>query len=216
MLIEKYPNLLKDNEIFKLIQKALENEDNFRKRAFQDILNQCFVVSATWGLDEWEELAGLPISRHLKTRIRRQNILNALQNRETTTVKVIKNLAESYSGGECEVTEQNSEYKFTIKFIGVRGEPDSLPALREAIERVKPAHLRYDFIFTYMTWDECTRYHKTWNKWEELNLTWHEFERYWQGYMAEFLEWQMFDNYKNTCKNWDDMWITWDDLEIYV
>lgn len=216
MFIEKYQDKLRENETFKLIQKALENEDNLRKRAFQDIFNQFFVISATWGLDEWEELAGLPISRHLKTRIRRQNILNALQNRETTTVKVIKNLAESYSGGACEVTEQNSEYKFTIKFIGVRGEPESLPALREAIERVKPAHLRYDFIFTYMTWEECTRYHKTWNKWEELNLTWHEFERYWQGYMAEFLEWQMFDNYKNTCKNWDDMWITWDDLEIYV
>lgn len=216
MLIEKYPNLLKDNETFKLIQKALENEDDFRKRAFQDILNQFFVVSATWGLDKWEEFAGLPISRHLKTRIRRQNILNALQNRDTVTVKTIQSLAEGYSGGACEVTEQNEEYKFTIKFVGVRGEPESLPSLKEALERMKPAHLTYELIFTYMTHEEMTRYHKNWDKWEELNLTWHEFERYWQGYMAEFLEWQMFDNYKNSWKDWDDMWIKFDDLEIYV
>ena len=73
-----------------------------------------------------------------------------------------------------------------------------------------------DRIFTYMTHEEMTRYHKTWDKWEELNLTWHEFERYWQGYMDEFLEWQMFDNYKNSWKDWDDMWIKFDDLEIYV
>lgn len=215
-LIEQYQYFYSKSKIFSVIQEILSEECHKDRMDYQDLLNQFFIKSATWGLDMWEEFAGLPISRHLKTRIRRQNILNALQNRETTTVKAIKSLAEGYSGGACEVTEQNSEYKFTIKFVGVRGEPDSLPALREAIERVKPAHLTYDFIFTYMTWDECTRHHKTWTQWEKLNLTWKEFERYYQGFMVDFLEWQMFDSYNYKFKNWDDMFITWEDLEIYV
>lgn len=216
MFINKYPDKLKENNDFELIQKALENEDSLRKRTFQDILNQFFIVSATWGLDEWEKIAGLPNGRHLKYRIRRQNVLNALQNKETTTVKAIKALAEGFSGGTCEVTEQNNEYKFTIKFTGIRGKPSTLSALTEAIERVKPAHLCYEYVFTYMTHDEMTRYHKTWEEWEKLNLTWEEFERYYQGFMVDFLEWQMFDSYNYKFKNWDDMFITWEDLEIYV
>ena len=194
-LIEQYQYFYSKSKIFSVIQEILSEECHKDKMDYQDLLNQFFIKSA---------------------RIRRQNILNALQNRDTVTVKTIQSLAEGYSGGVCEVTEQNEEYKFTIKFVGVRGEPESLPSLKEALERMKPAHLTYELIFTYMTWEECTRYHKTWDKWEELNLTWHEFERYWQGYMAEFLEWQMFDNYKNSWKDWDDMWIKFDDLEIYV
>lgn len=215
-LIEQYQYFYSKSKIFSVIQEILSEECHKDRMDYQDLLNQFFIKSATWGLDMWEEFAGLPVSPHLKDRIRRQNILNALQNRDTVTVKTIQSLAEGYSGGACEVTEQNEEYKFTIKFVGVRGEPESLLSLKEALERMKPAHLTYELIFTYMTHEEMTRYHKTWDKWEELNLTWHEFERYWQGYMAEFLEWQMFDNYKNSWKDWDDMWIKFDDLEIYV
>ena len=215
-LIENYPAHIQNDEKFTLIQEVFENERSISHEELKDLFAQFSVFTATWGLYKWEEFAGIPSSPNLSIRVRRQNVLNALRNRSTTTVKVIKDVSESYSGGECEVTEYNSEYRFTIKFIGTRGIPKELKALTEVIEQIKPAHLGYEYIFTYMTWEECTLYHKTWKQWEDLELNWEEFERYWQGYKAQFLEWARFESYNRTWEQWSGSWITWEDLEIYV
>ena len=214
-IYSKFPKLLR-NEIDKPLMDSLDIEVDNMKAAYLDLFNQFFISTATWGLDYWENLAGILVRNDLSLRLRRENILNALRNRDITTVNVIKSLAESYSGGECEVKEIFKDYKFTVKFIGTRGVPAELSSLTEAIEKVKPAHLGYEYIFTYMTWDECTRYHKTWTQWEDLNLTWEEFERYYQGYKVDFLEWARFEKYNRSWQIWDTKWLTWDDLEIYV
>ena len=87
-------------------------------------------------------------------------------------------MAEVFSGGKCEVIEVNEEYYFYIKFIGIYGIPSNMEGFVKAIERAKPAHLGFKFIYTYMTWDEFDRYNKTWDQWDDLNLTWEDKEKY--------------------------------------
>lgn len=178
MFIEKYQDKLKENNDFQLIQKALENEDILRKEAFKDIFNQFFVETSTWGIYKWEELAGIPSPINVDIETRRSNILAALRSRDTTTVEKIRVVSESYSNGECKVIEDSANYMFYIKFIGVRGVPKRIDELSKSIERIKPAHLGFGYIYSYLIWDEFDAYNHTWNEWDALNLTWDDLEVY--------------------------------------
>lgn len=41
-----------------------------------------------------------------------------------------------------------------IKFVDERGVPLNLNDLKDAIERIKPAHMAVTYVFTYTTWAE--------------------------------------------------------------
>ena len=47
-----------------------------------------------------------------------------------------------------------------------------LNEIKKIIDKVKPAHIDYDFEFKYRTWDDIKAYNKTWNKWKNLRKTW--------------------------------------------
>ena len=178
MFIEKYPYKLRNNDIFRLIQQALEKEDTFRKDAFQDLLNQFFINTATWGLNKWEEMAGIETPTDVDIETRRSNVLAALRSRDTTTVEKIRVVSESYTSGECQVIEDNENYKFYIKFVGEKGIPRRVDELKKSIERIKPAHLDFEFMFSFLIWDEFDSYNKTWDEWDRLDLTWDDLESY--------------------------------------
>jgi len=119
-----------------------------------DAHTQVFVLTATWGLDLWERYLGLTVDRSLSEAVRRERIISKLRGTGTTTVAMIKNVAESYANGEVEVAEQNELYQFTIKFISQKGKPAGLDQLKNAIEEIKPAHLGVIYVFVYTTHEE--------------------------------------------------------------
>ena len=178
-LIEQYQYFYSKSKIFSVIQEILGEECHKDRMDYQDLLNQCFIKSATWGLDMWEEFAGIPTpTEYVDIETRRSNVLAAIRSRDTTTVEKIRVVSESYSNGECQVIEDNPNNTFYIKFIGVRGIPKRIDELRKSIERIKPAHLAFDFIYSYLIWDEFDAFNKTWDEWDALNLTWDELEVY--------------------------------------
>lgn len=177
-LIEQYPALLRDEPIFQLIQATFDKEVEISHEELEDLFNQFFITTATWSLSKWEEFAGLEPSESVDIDTRRSNVLAALRSRDTTTKEKVKVVSESYANGECEVIEDNPNYFFYIKFIGVKGVPKRIDELKKSIERIKPAHLGFDFIFTYLIWNEFDRFNKTWDEWDALNLTWDELEVY--------------------------------------
>ena len=89
---------------------------------------------------------------------------------------MLQAIAESWQNGETEVTFVNA--KIIIKFISEYGIPANLDNFKAEIEKAKPAHLPYEFIFAFMTWDQFDTYNKTWDMWDTLNLMWDEFEAY--------------------------------------
>ena len=102
----------------------------------------------------------------------RSNILAALKAKETTTVEVIKNIVESYSNGTCEVIEHYGRYQFTIKFVGIIGVPKKISEIRKIIDKLKPAHLNYDFEFKYITWGDTKNLGKPASWYKAKGLTW--------------------------------------------
>lgn len=172
-LIELYPDHLQNktiSEILKVEQEQLELEE----KAIDNLIREFFIDTATFSLDTWAKFAGIEDDPLLDLDIRRSNIKAALKSKETTTIEVIKSIAESYSNGTCEVVEDYANYKFTVKFTGTVGVPSRIDEIRKIIDKVKPAHLAYDFEFKYRTWDDIKALGKTWNEWKKLGKTWND------------------------------------------
>jgi hypothetical protein len=127
-----------------------------------DLLDQCFLSTATRGLTRWEEVYGLATNMALSYEQRREMLMAKLRGQGTTTVRMIKETAEAFSGGEIEVIEDPSGYHFTVRFIGIKGIPKNMNAFINMLEDIKPAHLSYSFEYRYTTWNELMN-GRTWN-----------------------------------------------------
>lgn len=127
----------------------------------QDLFNQMFIETATWGLSRWEKILGLPTEIEKNYEFRRERIKSKIRGSGTTTKQMIVNLASAFSNGEVEVIEYPNEYRFVVKFVGIKGVPANMKDLTSAIEEVKPAHLAFTFEYTYNYWDNLKAY--TWS-----------------------------------------------------
>lgn len=133
-----------------------------------DLLDQCFISTATWGLTRWEEVYGLVTNMALSYEQRREILLAKLRGQGTTTAQMIKETAETFSGGEIEVIEDNPNHHFTVRFIGIKGIPRNMNAFISMLEDIKPAHLAYSFEYRYTTWSELIN--RSWSS--AAGLTW--------------------------------------------
>ncbi|MDR7813396.1 YmfQ family protein [Lacrimispora sp.] len=119
-----------------------------------ELLDQCFISTATWGLTRWEEVYGLVTNMALSYEQRREILMAKLRGQGTTTAQMIKETAETFSGGEIEVIEDNPDYHFIVRFIGIKGIPRNMNAFVSMLEDIKPAHLSYSFEYRYTVWNE--------------------------------------------------------------
>ncbi len=163
------------------IQEGLNYSVEAVQTAKNDLFNQLFVNTATWGLAAWEKALGIDTDISKTYEFRRERINAKLRGIGTVTKQMIIDTAASYSNGEVEVIEDTANYSFTIKFVGTKGIPANMSDLTITIEEIKPAHLAFAFEYTYLTWNEFENYNKTWDEWDDLNLTWDEFETYKEG-----------------------------------
>ena len=139
----------------------------------ENVLKQFYVSVAEWGLSLWESELGLPIDPSKPVERRREQILAKLRGTGTATKQMIIHAAAAFSGGEVDVIEYPSEYRFVVKFIGVKGIPPNMPGFISMLEQIKPAHLAYSFEYTYTTWNMLTGL--TWadagtRTWNELKV----------------------------------------------
>lgn len=118
----------------------------------QDIIANCFIQTATWGLDIFEKEYGITNVLTLSYESRRQTLLAKKRGFGVINEEKIKSIADSYDC-ECEVIPHWDEYYFIIKFTGL-GVPSNLSAFKQVIEQIKPAHLNVEYQFTYELWSE--------------------------------------------------------------
>ena len=116
----------------------------------QDVLAQFFVDSATWGLAYWERAFSLPTDVTKPLAERRALIKARMRGVGTVTVGLLKNVAESWYGGEVAITEKPAEYTISVKFVSSVGVPSNLADVEKALRELVPAHLAIGFEFTYL------------------------------------------------------------------
>ena len=165
-LIKKLPYFYV-NEITKPIIDAEQIERDELFKEIKETLEQCFVSTATWGLDYWEDMLFISHIYSKSYEERRSIIYAKMRGIGTTTVEVIRQIAMSFFEVEnVEVIEDNSNYRFNINLINTRfknrttvgnaivnnskitSEIINLTDINKVIELYKHAHLNYYFTFT--------------------------------------------------------------------
>ena len=147
-LPELYANNVTMNELQRILSKIVSKFDDGRN----EVLDNCFVSTASGLLSRYEKIFGLSIDINKNDEFRRERLKAKVRGSGTTTKKLIEQVAASFSNGEVEVIEDSANYRFFVKFVGVLGIPENIADLQLTIEEIKPAHLTFEFIYTYNTW----------------------------------------------------------------
>ena len=175
-LIDLLPPNYKNSPDVVELQEALDVQVEAIRAAKEDLFNQFDVMTATWGLTLWEKAYGIKPDLSKPYDYRRARILSKMRGQGSVTKAMIKNVAESFTYGLVEVTENPAEYSFTIAFVDKHGIPPNLDDLKVAIEEIKPAHLAVNYVLRYLIWDELDAAALTWDALDAKALTWDEFE----------------------------------------
>ncbi len=110
----------------------------------EDLINQGFIKTATWGLDFWEEEFGVKSKLNDTLENRRSRVLARKRGTRTTTKGVIKEICNSFVDNT-NVIEHSAEYYFELILESYSGFHNFLEDLMEIIEDLKPAHLGVDY-----------------------------------------------------------------------
>lgn len=104
---------------------------------------------------------------------RRAVLVAKLQGQGVTTPSVIMTIAGSFGLGNVEVDETRAPYTVYIIFQDVLGEPTNMADFIAALEEVKPAHLQFEYIYKYNTWQDYVNFGHTLEEWrDDIGITW--------------------------------------------
>ena len=163
VLIARYPDFYAGSPEFVDMQNALEPEALALWTARDGLMDQLCVNTATWGLQYWEQTLGITVEQGKDLEYRRSRIRSKLRGSGVTTVALIESVAESFSNGDVAVTEFPQACRLEIKFVGTIGIPPNLEDLTASLREILPAHLAWDYVMVYNTWDMTAQH-----TWDEL------------------------------------------------
>jgi hypothetical protein len=160
------PRFYDDFQQVVVMLKTEANEFTRVRAKLNEILDQFYVETATYGLDRWESITDIEYIEERSTISRRHYINAKLRGVGTVTPALLKSIVDAFYTAE--IYEEPSDFKVRIKLVGKRGVPKNLEDIEEAVNNVIPAHLQPYFEFTYLPWNEV----------EEAGLTWEQAEQY--------------------------------------
>lgn len=167
-------------EDFTEVEQILDSraEESIRLlEAVRSVLDQYFIVKATWALPEYERIFGIQHNSALSDEERRSVVMSKMRGAGSATAEMVKQVAESFVNGEIDVENNSAEYTVKITFVGNRGIPTNLDDVEKALRDVVPAHLDVVFEFTYLRWSEVDAAGLRWSDLGAYQLTWEEFKK---------------------------------------
>lgn len=153
-ILRYLPNFLSKDKTFKSVGNICSNEHEILRILVNELSEQMFVKTATWGLDEWERV--LDIKKQGDYEARRKKILLKLQSNQTSTLEFMTNVAKRYFNAKTRlyINEENLKNSFKIIADNISYDYDGLI---EAIEMYKPAHLAY--LISHLLDGDIKKYH---------------------------------------------------------
>lgn len=145
------PKFYETSRISGAIMDSQGTELDQLRLTLDELLQQSFVGTATWGLDIWEKQLGIKTDPTKPVSERRSNIVSKIRGTGTVTIELLQNVAQSFDHGTIEVTQQPALYQFTVHFVDTLGLPPNIDDVKAAIEEIKPAHLSVQYSFRYLT-----------------------------------------------------------------
>lgn len=174
--LERLPQRLRDSPETAAVADSMTVIAQWYWETTRDLPDQFFVSTATWGLDEWERMVGISPSDGQTLEARRAAVVAKLCSTGTTNAEMIRALAEALTGYGATVTENFSDYSFSLRFYGEEATFINIdtPLLLSTVEEIKPAHLR--FIIEKIRWEDLEEVGMTWEQLEARFKSWEELE----------------------------------------
>lgn len=139
------PPFLKKDPNFRAVCDSCSWEHENIRKAILDALDQFFVERATWGLEMWERVLGIPTKPLESTEMRRKTIRLKLRQPGSVTDEFMTKLVNQYiSDAQGVVLSFPSEYRIEILYHG--GTILDYSKLRDAINLYIPAHIGYKLV----------------------------------------------------------------------
>ena len=93
---------------------------------------------------------------------KRARVLARIQGGNLLTRSELERLILNYDKTGCTVTEDFANYTVTITFSGRTGVPYNFDEIKAAVDEVKPAHIKIEYIFIKNTWGDVKAKLGTW------------------------------------------------------
>jgi len=117
------------------------------RQLFDELQQQVFPETATWGLVYHEQKYGLVTDDNLLFDNRRQRILKKRNSRMSVNPETLKQLVENITGKTVEIEENISPYTFLIKVIISNSDNEiNEPLFREQVKKIKQSHLAFQIM----------------------------------------------------------------------
>ena len=148
-LVFRLPRYYQDSPQVSELERVLGEQAEGLRVSESDTLAQLWIDTATWGLDLWEQWAGLPVDRTRPYSYRRSRIKAKLRGQGATTAEMLRSVVASfgYHPEQVSVVEHPEAYAFEVVLSDLAGQPADVSGITDAVNEIKPAHL--DWWFTY-------------------------------------------------------------------
>lgn len=153
-MMKYLPLYERKSNVFKTVLTSYDRELRNTEQELEIVNRNIFVDTAIEVLPIYERDLGIKTIGTLRYDQRREQI--ASRNRasfDQTTKQTIKSVAAAYSNGDVDVNPTSTPGVYEIKFVGTKGIPDNLTGLMQAIEIIVPAHLQFDYAYTFNVWE---------------------------------------------------------------
>lgn len=160
------------------VTNALMYMEGDRRDAYlamaKDIAENCYIDTATWGLEIFERQAGIVTDPSKPIEDRRAVLRTRYGGFGVGTIPFLKQIAKKFENGDIEIENDHAGYTANVEFVSTNGVPPNIQDIQRALEDAMPAHYRVIFRFRYLTWDALDAQKYTWNAWDALNLEWQQ------------------------------------------
>lgn len=139
--LRKYlPEFLMKSNVFADVTDE-ETEEHKRIRAYiEDILCQLYVVTATWGIEKWEELVDIAPQGGTDIAARRAAVLLKLKNPPSVTVTFLENLINQYIADKSGTVADHPE-TYSTDFNVPLLDKENMAGMTRDVRIYIPAHI---------------------------------------------------------------------------
>lgn len=131
--------LTKDPEFAAKLAAESAAHDEMRQN-LNDILNQFFASTATWGLDSWEEFLGIATDTSKTIDARRQAIIQKINGSQTATLDFMTQLVNQYIDDKSGIVVDHPE-TYSIEIDIPLIDKEHLKKISQDVNTYIPAHI---------------------------------------------------------------------------
>ena len=139
-ILRYLPHFLSKDERFRATNDADSAEHDSIRADLQDLLDQLYVVTATWGLDKWEELVDIVPQDGADIAARRAAVLLKLRNPPSVTVAFLEKLINQYIADKSGTVTDHPE-TYTTDFDIPLLDKESMAGVTRDVRIYIPAHI---------------------------------------------------------------------------